>query len=310
MRYVLIIYCLVIGTICQAQMFKTMFIVEDAMGNRDSVWLGFDTLANGQNNLQFGELDLNHPFDSVLDVRCSHMGTWSLEQDPFLSKTIIGHCEKYGNVDCYQSEGIPIFIKARYQPVTLYWDREYIYNYSPCQTSAYLTANLEPFLIGVWYLYELYLESPEDIRASCIAESDSYQINLDPAFPIPPIEVPFKLTPDQTGNSENIHGVMVFFSDGNINTPCSWLSSASAGTPDYAVKVSPNPVHSVLTVSSEDLPINSVQVINQVGQVVHESQVGGSISADIDLTHVPPGLYLAVVNGYDKRQRILKVLKL
>ena len=53
----------------QAAFFETTIYFEDAVGNIDSVVVGMDEEANFEYNPQFGEADIEAPWDSVFEVR-------------------------------------------------------------------------------------------------------------------------------------------------------------------------------------------------------------------------------------------------
>lgn len=94
---------------------------EDAIGNKDSVIVGYDSLAAPYIDLDFGEVDLTEvPFDSIFEVRGADMGG---QED--LSKITIdawwdAMCEWEGFAQ-YQS----INIFAKHFPVRISWDSTY-----------------------------------------------------------------------------------------------------------------------------------------------------------------------------------------
>ncbi len=53
--------------------FETTIWVEDAIGNRDSVVVGFDPNATDEVDTTFGEIPNDSAFDSILDVRAGEM---------------------------------------------------------------------------------------------------------------------------------------------------------------------------------------------------------------------------------------------
>ncbi|GAB4497385.1 MAG: hypothetical protein OHK0019_30910 [Saprospiraceae bacterium] len=58
-------------------MFEMLIYFEDAIGNKDTVIVGYDPDANTYDvNPQFGEVWLDTPFDSVFEVRVSHSDEW------------------------------------------------------------------------------------------------------------------------------------------------------------------------------------------------------------------------------------------
>ena len=55
----------------QTPAFIMPFWFEDAVGNKDTIWVGADNNATSGNNfdMQFGEVPIYSPFDSVFEVR-------------------------------------------------------------------------------------------------------------------------------------------------------------------------------------------------------------------------------------------------
>ena len=61
------------------------------------------------------------------------------------------------------------------------------------------------------------------------------------------------------------------------------------------VLVYPNPVKDNITVTSS-VPINSIVISNLVGQQVFQGFYN-TTQADIDISYLPPGIYIAKTNG-------------
>lgn len=97
-------------------LFQTTFYFEDSLGNRDSVILGYDTVASSQNfNFIFGEEDLILPFDSIFEVRAIH------GDDQFMrtSKKVIEHVSIPFFDTCELPFHTKIIIQAKYPPVKI-----------------------------------------------------------------------------------------------------------------------------------------------------------------------------------------------
>lgn len=63
-------------------LFQTVIWFEDAVGNRDSVNIGFNLEAKWDTlNPNFGEALLDTPFDSIFEVRVSHLDNWDMYSD-------------------------------------------------------------------------------------------------------------------------------------------------------------------------------------------------------------------------------------
>ena len=67
----IVLILLMSGPFCVGQEFSITFLFTDNVGNSDSIRVGFDSTANGEFNPQFGEIDLQAPFESTFEVRAS-----------------------------------------------------------------------------------------------------------------------------------------------------------------------------------------------------------------------------------------------
>ena len=141
-------YCATITYSQDTLKFLSTIYVKDAIGNIDSVTIGTSYYSNSVYNPEFGELALETPFDSILEVRAGHAGLWDyLESNYVLSKKIIsGSHTKIGKL------GYPIklFINAKYQPVTIIFlvdfHRYFLVLY---YSSHYSPSSSQPIMINV-----------------------------------------------------------------------------------------------------------------------------------------------------------------
>lgn len=119
---------------------------EDAVGNRDTLWVGSDTAASSsQINPQFGEVEITAPFDSVFEVRGVHGsdGYWHT------TKTIIEYTS--GSGSCMLPNDTRIMIHALHWPVSIEWDTLLLKQLSPCHENVILTPTSQVFLLQNWY---------------------------------------------------------------------------------------------------------------------------------------------------------------
>jgi hypothetical protein len=77
--------------------FLTTFYFEDAIGNIDSIEVGYDLTANQTGNPDFGEVTDLSPFDSVFDVRAVNYFEYYNTTPPInplnlIVKRIVGGC--------------------------------------------------------------------------------------------------------------------------------------------------------------------------------------------------------------------------
>jgi hypothetical protein len=94
---------------------------EDALGNKDTVTMGFDTLSEGFIEAKWGETQLRGiPFDSILEVRGADKSGYYHQTNPSVQYYDPIWCTTYP-ISKYQS----VVIYAKHWPVTITWDSTY-----------------------------------------------------------------------------------------------------------------------------------------------------------------------------------------
>jgi hypothetical protein len=186
MKYPIIylILCIQLLSAQSSFLFESRVYFEDAAGNRDTIYIAYDTLANSEYNPTLGELHLNEAFNPIFEVRASHLLAWDQNfRECILSKKIISAVEQYfdpmipGRV-CYGAEGIIFFIKAKYPPVKLSWDSTLFQKTSrTCDSKSFFTPDFNyhasnPF---TWILW------PHK-RFACAGKQSEFVVNLEPDY--------------------------------------------------------------------------------------------------------------------------------
>jgi Secretion system C-terminal sorting domain len=121
------------------------FWFEDAVGNKDTIWVGSDTSASSSNiNTQFGEVLLTTPFDSVFEVRGVH-------GDDSQWRTLKLLIENADHGVCPLPSYTRIMIHAKHTPVTISWDTTLLSAIYPCNINAVLSPTNLPFLLQHWW---------------------------------------------------------------------------------------------------------------------------------------------------------------
>jgi hypothetical protein len=171
---ILSIYC---GYGQKSAMFETTVYVIDAVGNVDSVVIGYDLDANAEYNPQFGEHDITDPFDSIFEIRAGHgLDYHGLNHDIILSERIIGGIESTGYIPdqyCYDGrEPIILFIRAIHKPVTVYWDSS-AFNENWCTRGSIISSHDAHLATPFWYEWEELLA-----LTACMTEFQSFQDSL------------------------------------------------------------------------------------------------------------------------------------
>ena len=120
----------------KAQQFSFQMYFKDAIGNRDTLTLGYDTAATKIIDAAFGEVNIiGVPLDSIFEVRITDESVWGgQQQGTFHTKKQI----TYYNCDSPLYNIQSIDIKAKHWPVTATWNKA-IFNDS-CRDWSYFSS--------------------------------------------------------------------------------------------------------------------------------------------------------------------------
>ncbi len=291
------IMLLILGFNCQLfsqqqAMFETIFYVEDAVGNIDSVIIGFDPSADYLFNPQFGEAHIAAPMDTILEARACHSDGMSWAPDFVFSKKIIGGAEKVAQWNCYVAEQMHIFVKAKHQPVTFYWNREDWSDYSACQRYSFMTSDNLVRLIDIDPFFDM-----GNRRGSCLSDTNQYTITLT-GYAGAPDEYIVNLPPSITGDPDSLYGIMLFWFGADLpNDFCNQtVSSPELGYPDMSWGVFPNPATggSITARFKGGTVPDRVVLRDGLGRVLSISDNENSAeTVKIDTYQLRPGMYWA-----------------
>ena len=121
-----ILFVLFSAVSLQAQQFTFDVYFEDAVGNRDTITLGYDATASDTINPQYGEINIvNQTWDSVFEVRLSEFDyinySGATYNPSFQSKKKIMNF--IPQIPCiYSSSPVFIAVKNKYRPFHFTWD--------------------------------------------------------------------------------------------------------------------------------------------------------------------------------------------
>jgi hypothetical protein len=245
---------------------------EDALGNKDTLVLGYDPLATDSVDVAFGEVNIiNQPWDNIFEVRASEAKTnWNSAPSNYQSK------KQIIDKTCDFDFDVLINIVAMNYPVTIYWD-----------TTAFITDSCRMASI-----------------LSCCAtlESDFYN---GPSIFLSNKYQSLVHSGDSLVIDPNLwNGMLSSYNNGTNDISAIWLSFAnpnkfpSTGIEEFDlvdVNIYPNPVSNLLSFKIEN--VNSIestyQIYNSVGQLI---QSGITNANQIDISKLPNGHYM--LSGY------------
>lgn len=270
------------------QEFSFQIYFEDAIGNRDTLTIGFDP-AGSRNVIlpEFGEEDIsNIPFDDVFDVRITNQadlnGAWWDSQDYELfhtKKKITGEI-RYLNID----------IHAIYWPVTASWDSE-VFN-DPDLEGSLLTPLHKQFWWDSGWLYSNF---------DRIVFSNTDQVTFTANYPDNWDEFPI---------DEDFFCYYTADEDKPIATYWVALGDSTMLTLDVAdININepylyPNPTTGKVFIKNKTQIIKTLNIFDITGKqyffTIRENQ--------IDLSSLPNGVYFAriTIEGKELIQKIIK----
>ena len=249
---VFIILCFLIASFnCFTQktaFFETTFYFEDAVGNRDSIIIGYDPEANYEYNPDFGEEDILTPFDSIFEVRAANSNRFFWRNnDIVLSKKIISNMPGlfFEAYNCYRgSFAIFFLVQTQYPPVTISWNRHDFTNY--CNAWSFMTPHYTPLQDHEWYLGP-YLG--EEVPWACMAVDSTLISELNYEFSSEPV---YRIEPIEGIGSDTIYGLMLLRSQfGNFGPECTkgfTVSQHEVVQDESTLEVFPNPSSDIINI--------------------------------------------------------------
>lgn len=264
-NYLLLIVTILQITICSAQQFSFQMNFVDAVGNKDSVILGYDIAGTDTIDPAFGEINIvNTPYSSGLDVRLGngYFFPAGVVQTPFeTKKQIIYH-------DCNISSNIEFHIVASNYPVKIYWNRN-LFN-DTCRKGSLYT-EVDPsgrWDVGGYFIKGLYY-------------NDS-------------ITIPNIYYNSYLNSSDTVNVYWVQFGNSTL------LSGALAIEEHYIaeglITINPNPASDFISINIDKMfgEVKMFELYNSFGQIILlPKQLN-----DIDISELPSGLYfIKIINS-------------
>ncbi|MEO6303532.1 MAG: T9SS type A sorting domain-containing protein, partial [Bacteroidia bacterium] len=245
----------------------------DALGNKDSIIVGYDPLATDSLDTAFNETDIkNTPINSLLDVRISKKqpgfgfpGSW-----PTTYQT-----KKQIQFKRCSNNNFPIMtieVKAKYTPLTVTWNKV-PYN-TPCLGGSVFTSVLP----GGWW----DTGSPSSLyrKELAIVNSGTFTANYNSLYPPNNSNYAF------INSSDTISIFWFKFSDISLLTTNIIEQSNNTGLIFY-----PNPATDILNIETGNSinEFTKIEIINSLGQIILEEELKNN---SINIKDLPNGVYL------------------
>lgn len=279
-KWILYTLFIFVGGNCFAQTseFEFQLYFEDAIGNKDTVTLGYDALATDTVDTAFGEVNiLNQPWENGLDVRIGK-SRFMPNSSPFLAKKQIlkSFCipPSTNYINNFSEEATIHFYTSNY-PIRVKWDKT-LFNNDPCIKMSIIYSEFHGFDIGGYML----LGNP--VQDSIII--DSTLVNV------------MGYTLESYTETMKKIGILNFrFGQDN---PLGLYSN----TP-FITNIFPNPISngSILTVNT----IGSYQILNELGMIVQEGTISEN-TIPISMKHL--GVYILNIKTINSIQKNFKIV--
>ncbi len=286
-------------------MFEATIWFEDAIGNKDSIIVGYDTLATEDIDPMFGEEEITAPFDSVFEVRAGSIDYFYRKK---LSKKLIGVTTEItfgSDSGCFIAASKFIYIRAQNHPVKIWWSRP-LFNNEHCNRGS-LISNHWMDEVAVPYDWN---GSPQQAYW-CMAVKDSLVIDLsEPVYQGIPVYVPVEIEKEVEGMGvQTIYG-MRFVSWSPNYSPCAAQLSGDS-TPNKVAEgftLSPNPANETIRIGANSLSdVQRVEVYDFLGNLVRFYT--HKLDGDLDIGFLKPGIYLVAAidkTGMIYAQKMIK----
>lgn len=303
-------------------LFESRIYFEDAIGNRDSIEIGYDTSANSVFNPILGESDLENVFNSEFEVRASHNLGWQKNpSECILSKKIIGKCEEAidpldGNHICFGSEAIIFFIKAKHQPVIISWDKQdFEDKIKRCNNNSFFTPdyNFQVLDPRAWVHWP-------NKRFACASKEDRFLVNMDPKYIDTTYSKEYTFSTKRlfsNGVMDTILGVEIFFELSAPFSPCQLISQTDNQQnriTDFENQIIyPNPAIDYMIINNSALnPVIAINIFNQNGYLLNSYTCLNlkENSYHISIDALAAGIYFIQLKYADYSYGFKKLLKI
>ncbi|MBL0237146.1 MAG: T9SS type A sorting domain-containing protein [Saprospiraceae bacterium] len=292
--------------------FLTTFYFRDAIGNQDSMEIGFDLDAQRGLNIDFGEVIDRSPFDSIFDVRAVNYFEFK-DLKPNLPpniklKRIVGGAEKIVNAPCLVGEPLLFFIKAIHQPITISWR---IQDFEKINCPGQIWNFFSPDeLYHLLFPHEWIADST--VRYGCMSDS-SYTFFLGDKYKSRS-ERSYILNYDVQGKGiDSIYGVAFIMDQSFFYCDPSYVDGTDIKASNFKLNVYPNPsLENIFIEINNSKNIKQVEVINQYGVMIHKINMDHQAEHDLlelNTSNYPQGIYYVIIVDQWGRRGIRKFIK-
>jgi hypothetical protein len=307
MKKLLLILFLLPMYLTAQEEFSFQLYFEDAVGNRDTLTLGYDLNASNQIDASFGEVNiLSQPWANVLDVRIgdktyetvSNNTNWLSNNTYHTKKQILSSfCDNLNK----RSQRVSLQFPLNHLPVKVKWDGTLFENDS-CRTHSSLFGEKTDLTTDAFHGTALLHGSGMDsitidyhTNQQNITKLMTFMWGTQPHYPIQ----------SYIENNDTI-GVFQFIF---------WGEDGSLGINEPnelgKFKIYPNPISDYLQIQKPELFINSpleIQILTVNGQMLKSIHLNENQS-EIDLRDIQEGIYFIIFTDKQRNTKPLRFIK-
>ena len=287
----LILLFLFLPVISQAQEFSFELYFEDALGNRDTLVLGYDPLATDSIDVAFGEENIiSQPWDSVFEVRVgdkrfSESSPNISTPNTFLSKKQIlaSYCETTRLASHY----FTFQIQTDNYPVKVFWDKSLFQD--TCLTFSLFYGMKHAYDLDVGGIHSFLKWQDSLMILPTPASSQNYYVYNTADVP------EYELSQYVSGDKMIVCLGMVFYKE-------TYLSVAENSLSDFLL--SPNPVN-----SNEKLNVSisgNYSILDNSGKMI---QIGKVDNGAVQLNNLESGIYFFILENENAVQKTKFVVR-
>ncbi len=289
-KIILILGLLIFYHLSNAQTpeFETTFYFEDAVGNKESVVVGYDPKVSDYSNgfvPKFGEQEITEPFDTVFEVRVDPERGGAYET---CYKKVIGFCEKI-NGECFGGTSVSFVISNKYRPLKISYKQEAFGNQN--LHGSFMTYSRWLDLLGIEYVnfFEYF----------CLNDANEHSINFNnfnySDFNSELIGLSKGNVPMKGGGLAELPAINLYLNPGNC-----MYNTAIASVGKQKFKSYPTPVNNELIVFLPEgiVGIKKIEIFDLLGRPSICPWNESENNLKLDVSNLSAGYYFGVIEGY------------
>lgn len=262
--------------------FEMQVFVEDALGNKDTVEVGYQRGLFG--DYPYDGPDLTTPLDSVFEVRVFQQEFYNnyTPQNVLFKKRVISGYEHPLGYECGVGQ-VMFVVSCKYPPITVRYDST-LFSENGCRDNSFLTPDWQPFLVEYWWNTDNY---------HCMGVQS--QIQLDITQPNL-IKIGQTLVEGST-IPQDVPGFILKF---DYYGPCFTSTTHESDFDKMQVKARPNPAGGSLNLSWQsdretDTRISLMNALGQIEKMVSTRSETGQNTLSIDTEGLRNGYYIVEI---------------